>query len=66
MHFCIDRNIDLDRTGFPYQMLVPVNSSMTGITSGEGTANPSGAHEFNSDFQLCSCCSIISFLCNVL
>ena len=35
---------------------------MTGATRGEGTAYPSGAHEFTTGFQWGSCYSIISFI----
>ena len=35
----------------------------TGVTSGAGTANPSGAPEFTPGFQWGSCYSIFSFTC---
>ena len=35
-------------------------------TCGAGTAYPSGAPTFTTGFELCSCCSIFSFLCSVL
>ena len=39
-------------TRFPYQiMFVSFNSNTTGVTSGAGTANPSGAPEFISGFR---------------
>jgi hypothetical protein len=44
-------------------MFVSFNSNTTGITSGAGTANPSGAQEFFIVFSgvrvaQCSCCSV--------
>ena len=41
-------------------------SNATGATCGGETAYPSAAPEFTPDFKWCSCCSIFSFLCNVL
>ena len=37
----------------------------TDVTSGAGTAYPSGAPEYIPDFQLCSCYSIFGFMCMV-
>ena len=54
-------------TRFPYQMMfMSLNSNTTGVTCGARTANPSGAHEFTPGIKWGSCCSIFSFLCNVL
>jgi hypothetical protein len=36
------------------------------VSCGAGTANPFGTPEFTPGFQWGSCCSIFSFLCNVL
>ena len=41
-------------------------SNTTDITSGSGTAYPSGAPEFTPGFQWGSCCSMFRFLCRVL
>jgi len=38
----------------------------TGVTSGEGTANPSGAPVFIPGYMMGSCYSIFSFMCSVL
>ena len=35
----------------------------TGVTSGAGTAYPTGAPEFTPGFQWCSCYSIFGFIC---
>jgi hypothetical protein len=39
-------------------MLGSINSNTTGVTSGAGTANTSGGHEFTPGFLWVSCCSI--------
>jgi len=41
-------------------------SNTTGATCVAETAHPSRAPEFIPCFYWCSCCSIFSFLCNVL
>ena len=41
-------------------------SNTKGVTSGAGSAYPSGTSEFTSGFNWCSCCSIVSFLPNIL
>ena len=54
---------------FPYSWITTeyfTRVSTTGNTIGAGTAYPSGAHKFTRRFQCDSCCSIFSFLCNVL
>ena len=51
----------------PFQILfVSINSNLTGVTCGAGTASPSGAPAFNPAFSLGSCWSIFGYLCNVL
>ena len=52
---------------FPCQRLfVYFNSNTRGVSCGTGTAYPSRAPEFTPGFLWGSCCSIFSFLCNVL
>ena len=41
-------------------------SNTTGVTCGADPAYPPGATEFTPEFYWISCCSIFSFLCNVL
>ena len=49
-------------TRFPYQMIfVSLNSNTTGVTSGAGITNPSGAPQFCVEFVLLDFC----FLCSV-
>ena len=45
---------------------VSFDCNTTGVTCGSGTDNPSGKPKFSPGFWLCSCYSILSFLCNVL
>ena len=47
-------------------MFVSFDSNTTGVIYGAVIANPSGVPEFISDVYWGSCCSICSFLCNVL
>ena len=47
-------------------MFVSFDSNTTDVTCGAGTANPSGVPEFIPGVKWGSCCSICSFLCNVL
>jgi hypothetical protein len=54
-------------TQFPYQMMfVSLNLSTTGVSSRTGTSYPSGTSEFTPGFKWCTCCSIFSFLGNIL
>ena len=48
------------------RMHICKKSNSTGTTCGAGSTYPSGAHGFTPVYQWGSCCSIISFLCNVL
>jgi hypothetical protein len=49
---------------FPFQMIfMSFKINTTGVTSGAGSANPSASP---SIFKGVLCCSIFSFLCNVL
>ena len=41
-------------------------NNTTGANSGSGTTHRSGVHGFIPDFYCGSCCTIFSFLCNVL
>jgi hypothetical protein len=43
-------------------MFVSFGSNTMGVTRGTWTANPSETHEFTTDFEWGSCCSIFSFL----
>jgi hypothetical protein len=44
-------------------ILVSFSSNTTGVTSGAGTANSSGAPEFTLGFKWGPCYSIFSFIC---
>ena len=43
-----------------------IKSNTMGVTCGAEPAYSAAESEFTPGFQLCSCCSIFSFLCNVL
>ena len=47
-----------------YKIQLCTKSNTTGVSSGVGTANPSGAHS-SPRCLVSSCCAILSFLCNV-
>ena len=64
---CICIDVYWCPTRFPYQMIfLSCNSKTTGVTSGGGIDIPSRAPEFTPGYLWGSCCSIFSFLCNVL
>ena len=47
-------------------LIIVILYMYTGVTSGTGTAYPSGAHGFTPRSEWVCCCSVFYFLCSVL